>query len=630
MRHRHWLNAVAAAICVMTAGSTAAQPTGADSLERVEVAGRKAEVSPWFRAESQHFVVYSDTREDDVTSLLDNLEKLDQLLRLYTESDRQPDRQPDRQADRQPDRQAERQAERQTEPRPTKLTLYYHARLSGLREVVDRVPADAIGLYSSCASGVQGFGVQLERIPSLADAQLEKSVLNDTLTYVFEAYARHFLYRHTDIRSPAWFIDGFAQYFSSVRFSQQQVVLGRVPRDVGDYLRFLNAGRRYGLEWEDVLEQRLTHAHSHGGDAGARLEFEAKSWLLAHYLLSSDDRRKSLNRYLKLVGDGASPTAAFERAFGMETADLGRVMWRYAQRGMEVVRAAPQSLRRAQVSFRSLPRAAGEFVLADAALRSCPGRQAGEALLKRVAALAAQFPDDRLARRAWSRAQIDWGDPRQALSRLEAELRDADASFEARYLAGLAHLRLAGASEGRARSDHLQAARRQLQRARGLNPQSPQAAFAFFKAEAAATDAPDDAALQGVISTWQAAREVNVLAEAAAMAYAYIGRPDDAYQALGALAQNVDDPPAARWARQWRSRLEVGVTRGEILAEMRRELVPEVPFREWTVDKGSVLRKVELSAGLEAAEASIKDQQQQQQQRDQAAPPSSNSAGRQP
>ncbi|MFG6488491.1 hypothetical protein ACG04R_17525 [Roseateles sp. BYS78W] len=582
--------ALASAFILFSVGLASAQTLGPANLERVEVTGRKTEVSPWFRAESPHFVVYSDTREEDVAPLLDNLEKLDRLLRDYTQPDRK------------------------SESREPKLTLYYHASLSGLREIADGPPADVVGLYSSCAAGVQGFGVHLERMAALGDAQLEKSPLNDSLTYVFEAYARHFLYRHTDIRTPAWFIDGFAQYFSSVRFSEQQVVVGRVPRDAAGYLRFLGSGRKYSLEWEDVLEHRLSNAHGYGGEAGARLEFEAKSWLLMHYLMSSDDNRKRLSRYLLLVGDGASPTAAFERAFGMKTADLGRVMWRYGLRGMEVLRGEPQSLPAAQVNFRTLPRAAGEFVLADAALKSCPGREAGEALLKKVAALAARFPDDTMARLTLSRAQVDWGDPREALSRLDAELLDDDSNFEARYLAGLANLRLAGRSEGDARRGYLEAARRHLQRARGLNPQSPEAAFAFFKAEVAASDAPDDAALQGVIAAWQSARDVDALAGSAALAYAYAGKGDDAYRTLGSLAQNADDRPSAQWARQWQGRLETGVTRAAILAEMRGGGVPDAPFREWTVDKRSVLQKVELSSGLEAADSFIKQQQQQQQQ----------------
>jgi len=346
-------------LCLCPAGAACAQDAGTANLERVEVAGRKTEVSPWFRAESPHFIVYSDTREEDVAPLLDNLEKLDRLLRAYTQlpQSQLPQSQPEQSP----------RAGASGDPQEPKLTLYYHASLSGLRAVAGSTPADAIGLYSGDAGAAQGFGVHLERIATLGDEQLEKAPLNDSLTYVFEAYARHFLHRHTDIRAPAWFIEGFAQYFSSVRFSAQQTVVGRAPRDVAGYLRFLNAGRKYHLEWEDVLEHRLPLAHGHGGEDGMRLEFEAKSWLLTHYAFSSDERRKRLSRYLQRVGDGASPTAAFERAFGVSSADLGRVMWRYGQRGLEVVRGVLPSMPAVQVSFRPLTRAAGDTVLAQAA-----------------------------------------------------------------------------------------------------------------------------------------------------------------------------------------------------------------------------------------------------------------------
>lgn len=588
MHLRPWTHAFATALCLLSAGFAVAQQAETANLQRVEVAGKKAEVSKWFRAESQHFVVYSDAREEDAAQLLENLEKLDHLLRIYT------------------------LPSRPAEPQEPKLTLYYHNRISDLREIEERLPADAVGLYSSCASGVEGFAVHLERIPSLRDEQLEKSPLNETLSYAFEAYARHFLYRHTDVRVPASFIDGFAQYFSSVRFSEQQMVVGRAPRGVAGYLRFLGDGRQYSLEYEDVLQNNLTNAHNYAGDDGVRLEFEAKSWLLTHYMLSSDDNRKRLSRYLTLVGDGTAPTAAFERAFGVKVSDVGTVLWRYSLRGMQVLRVAHPSLPAARVSFRSLPKAAGEFVLADAALKACPSRQAGESLLKKVTALAARFPDDTLARLTLSRAQIGWGEPQDALSRLDAVLQDDDAHFEARYLAGMANLRLAERSDGAARRTYLQAAQRHLQRARGLNPRSPEAAFAAFKAEVAATDVPDDAALQGVIAAWQTAREVDAMTRAAALAYAYAGKADEAYKTLGSLAQNMRNQPTAEWAKQWQGRLETGVSRGDILAEMRRPVGADAPFKEWTLDKQSVMQKVERSYGLQAAESFIKQEQQKQ------------------
>ena len=159
----------------------------------------------------------------------------------------------------------------------------------------------------------------------------------------------------------------------------------------------------------------------------------------------------------------------------------------------------------------------------------------------------------------------------------------------------------------------MQAAQHHLQRARALNPRSAEAAFASFKAEmAAATDAPDDAALQGVISAWQTARDVDALTRSAALAYAYAGKADEAYRTLGSLTQNPHDQPMAEWARQWQGRLETGVSRSDILAEMRRAGTPDAPLKAWTIDKQGVLQKVERSSGLEAAEAFIKDQQQRQ------------------
>ena len=584
MRGRIFVDALVSSVCLLAAVSVDAQEPGRGDTQRIEVVASKGDVSKWIRGESQHLVAYSDAREEDLTGLLENLEKLDHLLRIYTERNGVADR-----------------------PEP-KLTLYFQSRPSDLGRIDDGLPADAVGLYSSCAAGVHGFGVYLERIASLRDEQLEKSALNDTLSYAFEAYARHFLHRHTDIRTPAWFIDGFAQYFSSVRFSAGQMVVGRMPGPIAEYLRFLDDGRRYSLEYEDVLENRVANARNYAGDAGVRLEFEAKSWLLTHYALSSEDRRKRLSRYLALVAREVGPTVAFERAFDLKASDIGKVMWRYG-RGVEVLRVAPPPVPAVRVSLRSLPRATDDLIVADAALKACPSRQAGRLLLKEVTELAARFPQDELARLALSRARIAWGDPREALPLLEAVLREDEASFEARYLLGMAHLRLAEREEGVARREHLRAAQRHLQAASALDPRSVEAAFAAFQAELAGGGEPGSAALKGFVSAWQAAREADALAPSAALAIAYGGDADEADRTLGLLAQNVRDEPTAMWARRWQGRLEAGVSREDLLAEMRLHPATDMPDKEWTIDKQRVMQKVALNQGLEAAESFIKDAQ---------------------
>lgn len=576
------VNALAAALCLQVTGPVAAQTSGPASLERVVVAANRAEASQRLRAESQRFIVYSDAPADDVRLLLSNLEKLDHLLRLYTRPG---------------------QAGEASEP---KLTLYYHRSAAELAEVDARAPAHAVGLYNSCAAGVQGFGVHLESVPSLRDEELERAPLDKTLSYVFEAYARHFLYRHTDIRSPTSFIHGFAQYFSAARFSDRQMVVGRTPTALGDYLNILEGGR-HSLDYGDVLGQKLAGGHSVGGAVAVRLEFEAKAWLLTHYMLSSAERRQRMNRYLALAGQGVAAPAAFESAFDIKLPELPRVMGHYSRQQVQAMRVDLPSLPAARVRMHALPRAAGEFVLMDAALKSCPDPRAGAALLKKVAALAARFPGDDFARLTLSRAQIDWGDPREAIAHLEALLKLDEANAEARTLLGMAHLRLAERSAGDMRRGYLQNARQHLQQARGAAPPAPPAALALFQAEVAAQE-PGTATLESVTAAWRAAREVEALTRSAALAYAYVGNADEAYAALASMTRNSRDDPMARWAKQWQHRLETGVSRGDVLAEMRRPAPADGPFKEWTVERENVAREMTVIVGMERAAADLQRQ----------------------
>ena len=82
---------------------------------------------------------------------------------------------------------------------------------------------------------------------------------------------------------------------SSVRFSAQQMVVGRAPQALAGYLRFLGDGRKYSLEYEDVLWNNIANGRSPGGAAGVALEFTAKSWLLTPDPAGIDNYTKLFN-----------------------------------------------------------------------------------------------------------------------------------------------------------------------------------------------------------------------------------------------------------------------------------------------------------------------------------------------
>lgn len=547
----------------------------AGAQQSVTVTGQK-NASPWQKAESQHFIVYSNTGNDDVRQLLDNLEKLDYVLRLYTRDYRTA-----------------------VGPRQ-KITLYYHDRVGSFIDAVTDAPQEAVGLYNSCGHGVQGYAVHLESIPTLRPEQLAKNPLNSSLSYIFEAYARHFLYRYTDIRMPAAYIDGFAQYFSTVRFAGDQLSLGRVPASAARYIYFLDNSHSYQLQYQDILEPAASTDTGVTAKPAVRLEFLTKSWVLTHYMLSSSDNLARRDRYLNQTHLDVPVGKAYTEAFGQTLSELDTAMWRYRIKGIQVTQLEVPTLPSARVDFTSLPDAITDFVLADAALKSCPDRQRGAALLKSLSQRSGGLPNNDVAKLTLSRAQIDWGKPEDALPYLTEAVRKDKAGADAFYLLGAAYLRLAGQRKDADAASHLQAAIGHLQRARSLAPDSAEAAYALYQALMAVNDQPDPATLEAAIAAWRNAQEVNSYARTAALAFSYSGKAQEADNALTLLAHNALDADMAKWAQGWQARLAKGVSRAEVLAEMRREPDAPAPFKEWTVAGEDLMKIVEYNAGIES------------------------------
>lgn len=563
--------ALAAAITAVTfLSSPAAVAQQAEPAAKIEVKGLR-DASSWYRVESQHFVIYSDSRSEGVVELINSLERLDFLLRAYLK----------------PFLVSQAGA--------PKLTVYFQDRVAWLPELGDK-PKDAIGLVSSCAAGVQAFAFNVEPIEAVKNEELAKGTPNEGLAYIFHAYARHFLYRNTDIRAPDSFIDGFAHYFASVRFTDNQLVVGRAPVGMGAYMHHIDDGNSYQLTYEQVLGAEKI---SKPDDRIVQFEFQARSWLLMHYMLSTAENRDKMVQYLNKVNEGLTPAKAFAAVFGLEGRRLNETLWRYRQPGLQVVRADVPELPQARMDFTSFTGAAGEFVLAEAKLKSCPDRATGEALLKRLSLDAAKVPNVELAQLTLSRAQIDWGNPRDALAWLGAAARRSDAQAEVHYLLGLANLKLAERAQGGEREERLTAARRSLNQAATLRPNAPEVSFALYRAELLGKGEPAKTGVARAIVAWRHANEVPAFARSAALAYAWMGNADGANRAFSVLANNQRDRVNATWAAGWLNKLERGVQRDALLAAMRQETGEDPVFKEWTIAYQDVMKDVQKKASMD-------------------------------
>jgi tetratricopeptide (TPR) repeat protein len=503
--------------------------------------------SAWFRIESQHAIIYSDDDPDDVIELVHNLERLDFLLRLYLKPFLDV-----------------------TEEMP-KLTLYFQNRSGRYLEPGAHSPTDA-STVSSCVSATQAFIYGTEKSWKLENSSLLRATDDYTLMHGLWLYAENFLYRHTRIRAPVWFLTGFVVYFGGVRFTDTQMAIGRDAGTSYNWLQRVDDGKAGArLSSDEVLRFEPTSKPVEflSPEYYERWEFLGRSFNLVHYMLSSQENRDKMVKYLDAVNNGSNPAAAFADIFGLSGRDLDVTMWHYRHEAMHILQVEVPGLPKANIDFTRLSRIEGEFLLDNAMLKTCPAPLDGKKLLARLRLAAAEAPAVDFAQVTLSRAQIDWGDPRDAIGYLSRAAEGDPYNPEPHYLLGLAYAKLAE-SAGANQPQLLASARAGLTQAAVLAPDAPEISYALFRVELMGT-APTQRDVARAIDAWRHGHDVPAFARAAALAYAWLGDAAGAYQTFNTLVRNTRDPSNAAWAATWLAMLEKGVQRDELLAAMRRE-----------------------------------------------------------
>lgn len=518
--------------------------------------------SDWFRIESQHLIVYSDDDPDQAIELVSNLEKLDYVLRLYLKPFMD---------------------ERETLP---KLTLYSRGRVSWPVEIGEH-PDHAVSLSESCVSATQAFTFGSGKLWKLNNASLLHADDDDTLMENMWVYADNFLHRHTRIRGPVWFTTGFVAYFAGMHFTDTQMLVGRDAGTSYDLLQKIDEGGIRRLSLDQVLrngpKQQLIKRPAKPGtpEYDAAWEFLGRSFNLVHYVLSTEDNRSKLETYLESVADGGNSADKFFDVFGIKAKDIDSAMWRYRLKDMRVLQVDVPDLPRADIKLTRLSRIEGEFVIDNALLKTCPAPADGKTLLARLKTTAAKVPAVNFAQITLSRAQIEWGDPRDAIDYLSRAVENDGYNPEPHYLLGLANMKLAEGA-GVDKKALLTAARASLTQAALLAPEAPEVLYALYRIELMGT-APTEKGMTKAIDAWCHGRDVVSFARAAALAYAWLGDAAGAFQAFNTLASDEGNPEDAAWAVSWLAKLEKGVPRDALLAAMRTENPVPLGVRRWMV-----------------------------------------------
>lgn len=351
----------------------------------------------WRRAESPNFIVYADASEAQLRARILMLEDYHRLLSSVTGV--------------------------ATPPVRNKLNVYVLDDAGDIRQVRSNVPSGTAGLYSAGPYGVAAY-------ISAASGEASQTLQHE--------YAHHFMRQYAPGAYPSWFVEGFAEYFMTARFSETEIEFG----DIAGWRA--NALSRGFIPMERVLTGTMR-----GLDGPDTARFYAQSWLATHYFYSNAERFGQLQRFLGATAAGVEVPAALQQATGLTPPAFQRALVDHIRGGRITFRRmgrmpAGEPL---PVTITALPRSANDLMFAQAAMHVGQRDDYARPLLARVRTIAARHDGDPYARRILAQAEAMHGDGATADRLLDPLIAATPGDVELLYWKGMRHLRAAEGGE---------------------------------------------------------------------------------------------------------------------------------------------------------------------------------------
>lgn len=452
----------------------------------------------WLRAESPHFVIYSDGDEGALRRYAQQLERFDQLLRGI-------------------------HGMPVTGAAARRLPIYLVQNRAALGVVYPGAPDSLGGFYSASERDVFAVAVRTRGE-------------NDVVQH---EYVHHFVAQNFANAFPSWLNEGYAEYFSQTGEQGRDLVFGRPHRGRGEMLLAVN--------WIP-LQQVVTRRPLEFADSLARSQYYGQSWLMTHWFMSDTARRQRLFGYLREVAGGARPDEALERAAGMPLAALQAELMAYARGALRYSNIPLSQFSEAEVSVTTLPPAADDLLLLDQRLKFAPTNDA-ETVLQQVRAAAERAGDSPFARLVLARAEITVGDRARGDAALEQVLQAEPNNAAALELAAYSRVLAAGQAEGAASVALAGEARTLITRAFRADETHYQTLLLNQRLRRSSGDYPSD----NDIETWRLALALAPQVSAVRSGAAEALTRRRSYRAAANLLAPLINDPHDRAPAEWRS-----------------------------------------------------------------------------
>lgn len=408
----------------------------------------------WHEAKTKHFIIFADTTPGELRSYATKLERFDQAARMA------------RQIGDPPLTDANR------------LTIY----LLGEVDELDRVVGSGSGVYGLYVTRAAGSFAFVAKKTGRRDGDLNSDII------FFHEYAHHLMLQNMAAALPAWLVEGFAEFFSTARITEDgSVTFGAAANHRATGVLSLNnyltlpemVGSKYkrlsAWQWELIY---------------------GRGWLLTHYLTFEPSRRGQLDRYVAGIQNGQSALDSAKAAFG-DLKQLDRELNRYAtRRQISGIVVKPEQAQLGPVSIR--PMSAAEAAIMPVRMRSDYGvsRRASRQLAAQARKIAAAFPTDPFVQTTLAEAEYDARNYPAAIAAAERAMAADPANSRALIFKGRALMEIA---KGNPANADWAAIRAWFTRANRIDPEDPEPLMLFYEGFVAAGARPTANAVKGLL-----------------------------------------------------------------------------------------------------------------------------------
>jgi Flp pilus assembly protein TadD len=448
----------------------------------------------WREAGSKHFLVYSEGSEQSLRDFATKLEKFDKAMRLrlgFPDEDLGPG---------------------------NRVTVFLVDDMGAVQRLARARGSGIAGFYSGRATGsiavvprTSGGGGRNDLAPAII---------------LLHEYSHHLMMQSTAAAYPAWFREGFAEFYSTARFEKD----GSIGFGAAANHRAWSLVGMYPLPIDilfDPTRRKLSREQWVATIYG-------RGWLLTHYLTFDRARSGQLAAYLNAINGGKGSLEAARQAFG-DLSVLERELKGYLNRKLIPYLPMKAELLRVQpVAIRTLR--PGEAAIMDLRIRSRVGVTDADA--DRVASdmrkAAAAWPNDPAVQAALAEAEFDAGNldaaDAAAARAIAAEPGNIDGLI---YRAKVAFER---AKASKAGGEDWKKVRRLIGQANRADPNDPEPLMLYYQSFVEDGAEPTQLAVSGLLQAFALAPQDGGLRMNAARQLLVDGKAAEARRALAPIA----------------------------------------------------------------------------------------------